>query len=366
MVVVQRSPAKGRVQGFSFGANNYSAIAVLLLLNLLCFQLGRNYEKKYTPSSSNEVMSVGSSFDPLRPQPGGAKPLPAIHVEDDSAARRKIYGGKGDGKHLGGWTDIDIQGLSPYLWRHMIKKFGIHSIIDVGCGRGISTTWFIMNGIDSLCVEGSHDAYLNSMLPDKDKQMVEHDFSRGPYWPEKTYDAVWCVEFLEHVGRNYHKNYIPVFRKAAIIFVTHSSWGGWHHVEVHQDEWWINKYELYGFKYMHDLTIEAREVARSEAMKGMNEPAVNGELPNPQNLYSLLVFFNPAVGSLPQHAHLFAEPGCFKEKLANGTRVNRECGGPGGREEETPLAPQFQSLPILPENHKRWEEHVRARIKPKK
>ena len=100
-------------------------------------------------------------------------------------------------------------------------------------------------------MEGSHDAYLNSVLPDKDKQMVEHDFSRGPYWPSKTYDAVWSVEFLEHVsfctwllqelfvsvlashphiyyisaskvGRNFHKNYLPVFRKAAILFVTHS------------------------------------------------------------------------------------------------------------------------------------------------
>lgn len=84
---------------------------------------------------------------------------------------------------------------------------GIHSILDVGCGRGISTSWFIMNGMDTLCVEGSHDAYLNSVLPDKDKQMVEHDFSRGPYWPAKTYDAVWCVEFLEHVSFCYSLPY---------------------------------------------------------------------------------------------------------------------------------------------------------------
>ena len=125
--------------------------------------------------------------------------FPALRNQDDAASIRRIYGGKGDGKHLGGWTEIDIQGLSPRLWRHMMSELGIHSIIDVGCGRGISTTWFIMNGLDTLCVEGSHDAYLNSVLPDKDKQMVEHDFSRGPYWPAKTYDAVWCVEFLEHV-----------------------------------------------------------------------------------------------------------------------------------------------------------------------
>jgi Methyltransferase domain len=190
MVVVQRSGHRTS----ALLTSNYSIIAILVLLNILCFQLGRNYESS---SSSGGAFSVG---DPLRPQPGAARALPSIRVADDAADQRKFYGGKGDAKHLGGWTEIDIQGISPFLWKLMMTKFGIHSILDVGCGRGISTTWFLMNGMDALCVEGSHDAYLNSVLPDKDKQMVEHDFSRGPYWPEKTYDAVWCVEFLEHVS----------------------------------------------------------------------------------------------------------------------------------------------------------------------
>ena len=195
MVVVQR----GWQRNSSLLTSNIGAIAILVLLNILCFQLGRRYESTLETSSSPNSFA-GLAGDPLRPQPGEALRLPSLPVADDAADKRKIYGGKGDAKHLGGWTEIDIQGLSPFLWRHMMTKFGIHSILDVGCGRGISTTWFLMNGIDALCVEGSHDAYLNSVLPDKDKHMVEHDFSRGPYWPAKTYDAVWCVEFLEHVS----------------------------------------------------------------------------------------------------------------------------------------------------------------------
>lgn len=134
-------------------------------------------------------------------------------------------------------------------------------------------------------------------------------------------------------------------------------WGGWHHVEVHKDDWWINKFELYGFKYMPELTVELREVARQEAMQGPK--AVNGEPPNPQNLYSMLVFFNPAVGSLPQHSHLFAEPGCF-ESATNGTR-NVEC----GKGEETKLDAQYRALPVLAENQKKWEDHIRKFIKVK-
>jgi len=215
MVVVLRGGANNNARGATGFGFNYTTVAVLLLLNLLCFRLGRIYESGSLPSPSGSgLMALGSSgSDPLRPQPGEGVALPSIRVTDDAADQRRIYGGKGDKKHLGGWTEIDINGISPRLWRHMLTKFGIHSILDVGCGRGISTSWFIMNGMDTLCVEGSHDAYLNSMLPDKDKQMVEHDFSRGPYWPAKTYDAVWCVEFTEHVSKQFKRAWATFISK---------------------------------------------------------------------------------------------------------------------------------------------------------
>lgn len=57
-------------------------------------------------------------------------------------------------------------------------------------------------------------------------------------WPDDSYDACWSVEFLEHVSRQYFKNYINTFRKCALIFATSSVWGGYHHVEVHPDYWW--------------------------------------------------------------------------------------------------------------------------------
>ena len=64
---------------------------------------------------------------------------------------------------------------------------------------GHSTSHFLKQGAKVLCVEGSHDAVTQSLLPQE--LIVEHDFSRGPWWPEETFDAVWCVEFLEHVAR---------------------------------------------------------------------------------------------------------------------------------------------------------------------
>lgn len=120
---------------------------------------------------------------------GIAKPLPSIRIEKDST-QRTIYGGVGDKPHLGGFTKLDPDGISPILWKHMVTHLGIKTLLDVGCGRGISTSWFVIHGLEYVaCVEGSHDAVQQSILPnivtttDKNKkktwEITEHDFSRG-------------------------------------------------------------------------------------------------------------------------------------------------------------------------------------------
>ncbi|KAL3765981.1 hypothetical protein ACHAWO_002973 [Cyclotella atomus] len=38
-------------------------------------------------------------------------------------------------------------GVSPTLWKHMVEWLGIESLVDVGCGRGISTSWFVLHGL---------------------------------------------------------------------------------------------------------------------------------------------------------------------------------------------------------------------------
>ena len=43
------------------------------------------------------------------------------------------------------------------------------------------------------------------------------------------------VEFTEHVGRNFQPNYLPSFHQAALVFVSHSHWGGW--VRIHDTKY---------------------------------------------------------------------------------------------------------------------------------
>ena len=188
----------------------------------------------------------------------------------------KGYKGDKDALHLGGFTAIDMEGISPLVWKDMLEFLGVRSLLDIGCGKAVSTSWFYLQGVESFCVEGSQDALGQSLLPKVIKTedgmdmeikrlIIEHDFSRGPWWPHQTVDAVWCVEFLEHVGRPLMFNYMTAMKRAAVIFASHSLWGGWHHVEVHEDAYWIGKFESVGFRFSRELTERYRKLAQSDA-----------------------------------------------------------------------------------------------------
>jgi len=313
-------------------------------------------------SSSSSSTSMSMSINPFDVPIGQAINLPSVRHEDTAEdIKRKVhgttYGGKGDKKHLGGFTEIDMQGISPAVWKHVVEKWTVQSVLDVGCGRGTSTSWFYTHGLRTQCVEGSHDAIEQSMLPDK-SLIVEHDFSRGPWWPKDTFDAVWSVEFLEHVNVQFHYNYISTFRKAAILLVTSSRWGGWHHVEVHSDDWWIRKYEAYGFKYDDKLTHELKIIGAKEKANHTLFPP-NDEEYNAQHVWtSMKVSINPTVAALPQHAHLFGEFGCYGGKIG----VSSEC---KNAEKETLLDPSFYPLNLTIAQDEAWYDIVKANIKQK-
>ena len=89
-----------------------------------------------TAGSESLVTTEGIPHSPLGIPPGEAKPLPSIRVEvPTDEVERGIYGGKGDKKHLGGFTTYDGQGVSPKVWKHMISNLGVKSSMDVGCGK---------------------------------------------------------------------------------------------------------------------------------------------------------------------------------------------------------------------------------------
>ena len=131
------------------------------------------------------------------------------------------------------------------------------------------------------------------------------------------------VELLKHVGTQYQFNYVTAFYKAALIFLTASTESRWQHVEVHHNSWWIRKYKSYRFKYDKTLTKEAKKIAESSKYKSTSPYKIY--LDNVYVRSRLMVFVNPVVAALPEHAHLFPKMGCSGGENDKEEIAHRKC-----------------------------------------
>lgn len=156
-------------------------------------------------------------------------------------------------KHLGGHlntTHIDI-GTIQYL----INDLNIKSILDIGCGVG---------KMKEIC----HDLEINWTGIDgdiscSDKQIINHDYTTGPYNHVSTYDLAWSVEFLEHVYPEFIPFFMNSFQRCKFVCVTHALPGkaGHHHVNCQLPEYWIDVFSSYNFKLLPEQTSKIRELS---------------------------------------------------------------------------------------------------------
>mmetsp|Transcript_29752 Transcript_29752/g.54638 ORF Transcript_29752/g.54638 Transcript_29752/m.54638 type:complete len:127 (-) Transcript_29752:223-603(-) len=121
--------------------------------------------------------------------------------------------------------------------------------------------------------------------------------------------------------------------------------------------------ESSGFVYSESLTKEMRDKSRSDSnrldlVNDMKKPDAKSTYSVAQHLWGTMqVFINPLVASLPEHAHLFAEHGCY----AGGKKGN-ECGKAGtgaGSEQLTPLPESFKPLKLTQEMDDRWLDLIK-------
>ena len=128
-----------------------------------------------------------AQFNPLGLPQGVAEALPNTHDVNavvDGRREADYYGGRGDSSHVGGFfMGMDLVALSPFVWKNMVRTYNVKSVLDLGCGRGFTTSWFDTHGVRTLGVDGSHDARRHSAIPKprRSKVFLEHDYARGPW-----------------------------------------------------------------------------------------------------------------------------------------------------------------------------------------
>ena len=113
--------------------------------------------------------------------------------------------------HLGGCSmNGDGATYYPRMWTHMIKKYSLKTMIDIGCGGGFALDYFRDLGVDVRGVEGYTEAIEKNLVPRE--LLIHHDYENdGPYVPDQEFDLAWACEFVEHVEASCMKNFLETW-----------------------------------------------------------------------------------------------------------------------------------------------------------
>ncbi len=167
-----------------------------------------------------------------------------------------------DGPVLGGCGRSEVgdpRTWLPDLWKDVVDKYGVRTVLDVGCGFGYSTKWFQDRGIAAHGLEGSAAIAREADHP----HITVHDFRTGRYVPDFDYDLCWCSEFLEHVKAEYEPCYMAAMVRCRYLLISAALPGfrGHHHVNERPTEHWIERFARYGFEFDQDETNRLRRLA---------------------------------------------------------------------------------------------------------
>lgn len=163
-----------------------------------------------------------------------------------------------DSPHLAGFIHGgDGNTWCPEVWRRLIDDNGVRSVVDIGCGEGVSLGWFIDSGMDAVGIDGSEAAIAMSLRPEA---ILCHDFQTGAPPISRSFDLGWCAEFVEHVAACYMGNFLPLLASCQILAMTHAAPGqdGWHHVNCQPDGYWESALADCGMVYDEAYSTELR------------------------------------------------------------------------------------------------------------
>lgn len=173
--------------------------------------------------------------------------------------------------HLGGsYPGGDPHTYTPDVWGWILLEFDVRSVVDVGAGWGHNLAWFHQMGCECLAIEGDPEA-LEGFIPFL--PVVKHDYTQGPYVPDRRFDLCVATEFVEHVEAQYESNWIATVKSAEYFLMCHAvpGQGGHHHVNEQTTGYWVERLEREGMVYLPNVTAMLRATcSRKPAPWGRN------------------------------------------------------------------------------------------------
>ena len=134
--------------------------------------------------------------------------------------------------------------------RYMHNQYGVNTMVDIGCGTKSQTKTALSIGYDvATAVDGDE-----KVEPD-----IVADFNKNRVKLEQDYDLGWCVEVLPYVEEKKLRNLKPAFERCKYVIATATIWSNKEYPNNNNRQWYIDKFESWGFEYDDDIYKEIVE-----------------------------------------------------------------------------------------------------------
>jgi hypothetical protein len=172
--------------------------------------------------------------------------------------------------HLGGNAmEGDPWSFCPSVWNYVINRFAIHSVLDLGCGRGHAADWFHRQGLKVVAADGLLENVHASIYP-----AIKHDITAGPITTRV--DLVHCQEVVEHIEEQYIDNLLLSLSTGRVVLMTHALPGqmGYHHVNERTTDYWVGHMSRFGCDLLQEDTTRVRALAKLDSASYMERTAL--------------------------------------------------------------------------------------------
>lgn len=146
----------------------------------------------------------------------------------------------------------------------ILNNFHPKSILDIGCGTGVSLKYFLNQNIDATGVENSKLAIKQSNIANK---IIRHNLKKELDLNKK-FDLVWSFEVIEHIHPQYEKIFLNTLIRhgdRVIISAARPGQGGHGHFNEQLPEYWIKKFLDLQFQLNHKMTERLRNIKETHA-----------------------------------------------------------------------------------------------------
>jgi hypothetical protein len=153
----------------------------------------------------------------------------------------------------------DARTFMPRVWRYLVERFAVSSMLDVGCGEGHTVKFFSRLGVIAHGIDGLRTNVERAVFP-----IALHDLLRGPYC--MPVDLVWSCEVAEHILPEKVDHFVDTLANGTIIAMTHGLPGqsGHHHVNCQPSDYWIDKLRQRNYVFHPEFSGFVRDVAGRE------------------------------------------------------------------------------------------------------